>query len=759
MKNNVKKLICVITSSALLLAGLGMHTFAKEITIKLDGETVECPTPARIENGSTMVPMRAIFEALGMKVEWNNETQTVTATKGDKVITLTIGEYSLNCNGESVELNVAPFVENGSTMVPVRAVSESVDATVKWNSFMKQVEIITEGLEIDPDAWKENTGTINLTDLSVTGLGAYVEDNVVYITDGGDFEVTGENENAMIYVNAIEKVKLRLSGIKLTNPDGPAIFFDNTEKAFITISKGTENYITDGQDYNVEAKAAIFANDDIEIKGAGTLNVVSKSNHAIASDDDIKIEEGTIILTSNEKDGIHANNTIKVTGGSLNITAKGDGIQSEEDILVEGGEINIVTNGTVTDGTGDMGNMGGFGGRGGQMRQQTQPVAGGENNAGEQMPRNNTNVENMMPPQGMEQTGEMFKGDRGGQMRQQGMENQTIPENMENMTPPQGMGNQTSPQGMGNIPPQGMENMMPQGNMGGFGQPEAEEAQDTTSTSKGIKAETDITISGGVINVNSADDAMHCGGTVTVSGGEVTLNSNGGKGISSHGILTINDGTINVTKATEGLESKADFIINGGTISVTASDDGINAGGTGGRDTSANSGHDLTINNGTIYVNASGDGVDANGAITINGGSIVVDGPTNNGNGALDAGSSIEMNAGTLIAVGASGMAEVPGGKSAQPSLQVITTSNMTKGTAITITNSSGETIYSYTVTKSGNSIVFSSDKLKLGETYTVKAGEEEYTVTLSSVITTNGKTSNGGFGGGQMGGRGQKTW
>lgn len=754
---NIKKIVSVGVLSAVLLTSIGIHGYAQEVTVKIDEQKLECPVAATIKNGSTMVPMRAIFEALDMDVEWNDEEKSVTATNGEDTIKLTIGEKTMKVNGEEIELNSAPYIENGSTMVPVRAVSESVEATVEWNGDDYEVNITTAEYEENKDKWKENTGTINLDSMTVTGNGITVDGNVILITEGGDFEVTGENENAMIHVNTKYKVKLRLNGVKLTNPTGPAIFFENTNKSFITISKGSENYITDGAEYSVDAKAAIFSNDDLEIKGEGTLYVTSKAHHGIASDDDVKIEEGTVIISAEEKDGIHANNTIKIQGGDITITAKGDGIQSEEDVVIEGGEIDITTTGTVSDNRGGMeGGFGGMmGGKGNKTHQKQTAESGNTEQAqSEMMPRGGMSMGRGEPmeaatmPQG---EGNMTPPDGMGNMQHHQGEGNMTPEGMGNMQPPQGEGNM-QPEGMGNMqPPQGDGNMQ-----GGFGQPmgdaQTAETEDTASSTRGIKAETDITISGGSIKINSNDDAIHCAATVTINGGELNLTSNSGKGISSHGDLVINDGVLTVNKATEGLESKANFTVNGGTISVTASDDGFNAGGTGARDVGAGTGHDLVINGGTIYVNASADGLDANGSIVINGGDIIVDGPTNNGNGALDSGASITVNGGTLIALGASGMAEAPGNNSTQPSFRLNTSSNFNNGTPITITNAKGEVIYSYTAVKSGNSIVFSSDKLTVGETYTVKVGEEEHSVTLTSVST-------GGGAGGMMGGGGRRGW
>jgi hypothetical protein len=222
---------------------------------------------------------------------------------------------------------------------------------------------IAAGLrEPDEDAWKSNLGTINLLGTSITysGTGISVSGTTATITAGGDYTVTGTLTNGMIVVNTTDKAKLRLSGVNITNSGGPAIFISNADKAFITITDGTVNYLSDGSSYSVEAKAALFSNDTLEIKGSGTLYVSGNYKHAIASDDNIIIENGTLIIQKSVKDGIHANNNVTINGGNLTITSTSDGIQSEGDIVVNDGTITVsagddglvaATNFTINGGT------------------------------------------------------------------------------------------------------------------------------------------------------------------------------------------------------------------------------------------------------------------------------------------------------------------------------------------------------------------------------------------------------------------------
>lgn len=171
---------------------------------------------------------------------------------------------------------------------------------------------------------------------------------------------------------------------------------------------------------------------------------------------------------------------------------------------------------------------------------------------------------------------------------------------------------------------------------------------------KGIKAGSlGVTECG--LTVVSEDDAIRVSGEAVVSGGSFDLSSLKGKGISADGDLTVNDGVLTVRQSTEGLESKAILTVNGGYLSVTSSDDGLNAGGTDGV-------HTIKINGGFTLVNAEGDGLDSNGDIIMNGGTVIVFGPTHDRDGALDCGEGhkITVSGGTLLALGNAAMAQKP---------------------------------------------------------------------------------------------------
>lgn len=259
----------------------------------------------------------------------------------------------------------------------------------------------------------------------------------------------------------------------------------------------------------------------------------------------------------------------------------------------------------------------------------------------------------------------------------------------------------------------------------------------TTNEEKGI-----ITITDGKIKINSIGDAIQSINTITITGAtfDITTTSSdvSSKGIKATNNIVIKNGTININKSYEGIEGSY-ITINNGDIKVISSDDGINV--SGGNDNESDmfavSDGILTINGGKLYVNSSGDGLDSNGSIKITGGTTYVDGPTNNGNGALDYNGSMEITGGTIIAVGSSGMAQNASNSNQASLLINLTTSYSSSFTIGYIT---------YTPKKSYNSIMISSDKLKVGETYNlVIDGTNIESITLNDTITSIGNTSMGG--------------
>ena len=114
---------------------------SNDISVILNDKKLEFSQSPVIENGTTLVPMRAIFEAMGAEVNWDGETKTVTSSKDNTSIKLTVDSNSAEVNGSNVSLAVPAKIVNGSTMVPLRFVSESLGAEVSWDGETKTVSI------------------------------------------------------------------------------------------------------------------------------------------------------------------------------------------------------------------------------------------------------------------------------------------------------------------------------------------------------------------------------------------------------------------------------------------------------------------------------------------------------------------------------------------------------------------------------------------------------------------------------------------
>lgn len=113
------------------------------VTVTINGNFVTFDQSPIIINGCTLVPVRAIFEALGTTVEWDEDTQTVTSKRGNVTITLTIGSNIMYKNGTPITLDVPAQIVSDRTLVPVRAIAEAFDCNVDWNDNTQTV-IITE---------------------------------------------------------------------------------------------------------------------------------------------------------------------------------------------------------------------------------------------------------------------------------------------------------------------------------------------------------------------------------------------------------------------------------------------------------------------------------------------------------------------------------------------------------------------------------------------------------------------------------------
>lgn len=346
---------------------------------------------------------------------------------------------------------------------------------------------------------------------------------------------------------------------------------------------------------------------------------------------------GTLNVNANANDGITSEDKLKITGGVLNITSADDGLVGKDAVLIKDGTVHITASGNGIKST-----------------------------------KSETDK------------GYVYIG--GGTV---------------NITAEQdGIQAETSvliSAGEVNVTAGGSANGEQKTGNAMFGGAQSTTTDETLST-KGIKAEAALDITGGTVTVDSADDSLHSNDSMTVSGGGITVKS-GDDGLHADNTLTIEDGTIVVEESCEGLEA-IDLTINGGTIDVTASDDGLNA---------------------------AGSAVDGDGVFAINGG--------------------------VVLGTGSSGMLKTPTTDSEQNTISVSCTGSA--GDTVEVKGADGNTLVSAVAPKNFTNVTFSTPDITEGETYTVYVnGTEAASETCSGVVS--GATGMGSFGGdpGNMGGR-----
>ena len=301
----------------------------------------------------------------------------------------------------------------------------------------------------------------------------------------------------------------------------------------------------------------------------------------------------------------------------------------------------------------------------------------------------------------------------------------------------------------------------------------------TTAKKHGIAANDFINVSGATLNLTADEDGIHSDnednvllGNVYLVNTNITINA-GDDGINASNTLLIDEGaTIDIQKSEEGLEARLIHQVSG-TITVKSSDDGLNA-----KDWTLESSETqgpgqqtktvkaeaanaknldqagdvkIVIDGGTLTVDAEGDGLDANGSIEINGGAIVVNGPTSGANAALDYDDNAKLNGGTVLFVDNGQMTMGFGSDSSQAFLMASVQG--TPGATVEVVDSSDKTVASLKASKSFSTILISSPEIKEGEKYTIKVGSNSTTATASKqAANISGGPGQGGPGGGQPG-------
>lgn len=328
---------------------------------------------------------------------------------------------------------------------------------------------------------------------------------------------------------------------------------------------------------------------------------------------------------------------------------------------------------------------------------------------------------------------------------------------------------------------------------------------EVSAANTGIKGKDYVDILDGTVTVTASQDGIKATndsdgnrGWVRLSGGIVNISA-GDDGFKAERVVEISGGTLNITQANEGIEAQYINILDG-TVNVTSSDDGINAsystttttdsttatstnqsaqnrqnsapqvpsgsagqasaggqapsgtmgqpqagGGMGGGGTFEVVDATINISGGTVTVNANGDGIDSNGTPTLSGGTLIVNGPFTGGNASLDTNGDLLLNGTTVTAANSGDMFEAPSTNSTSGYVKISNVSNLSSGTTVQVTDSSGNVVANYKVTNSSTALILvSRSKITKGESCTVYTTTDS--VDASSTTLASNATSLGSF-------------
>ncbi len=281
---------------------------------------------------------------------------------------------------------------------------------------------------------------------------------------------------------------------------------------------------------------------------------------------------------------------------------------------------------------------------------------------------------------------------------------------------------------------------------------DTQSASADTVSRKGIKAETDLTILGGSLVLNTEDDGLHANGSVTVAGGSAAISS-GDDGIHADKDMTVSGGTVQILQSYEGIEGE-NVRISGGVTTILASDDGVNAAGGTTAGNSSRGGFDHTassslieVSGGEVYVTAGGDGLDSNGGIRITGGTIGVCARSSTGEGPVDFNGTGTMEGGTLI-IATTGTGRT--GLSGQTVMSVPIRS-ASAGEAVSVYDAYGKVIACFAPQSTFDTLMLASSSLREGDQLEIRSGTQ--TVYSGSMQDTQsapgagGDDGRGGFG------------
>ena len=661
----------------------------------------------------------------------------------------------------------------------------------------------------DADNYKtEITGAFTIT----SGDGTSVTQNgsVYTITQAGEYTVSGLLSEGQIVVDAADdaEVTITLNGTSITCSTGSPIYIKNADNVKIKSEENTYNCVVDvrekaSDDASDDAgNAAIYATCDLKFVGKGALSVTGNYNNGIQSKDDLSIknvtikvtavnnaikgndavdiESGEIIAISKKDDGIKTSNSslsskgkqkgiVTISGGNIDVYAACDGIDAAYGVDVSGdGNLNIYTD-TYSEYSEEVTDSSTTNTSSSNSGNSSSNSSGSSKSSASASMMSYTTDGTSTSDISAAYTINTSSDNSSGITLTADTNNQ----NNGNMGTPPDMNNNQNDGSMGTPPDMNnSQNSSDSNNNSGFGggfgggnngnkpgdmNNSSDNSTKKSYSTKGIKADSEITISGATINISSTDDGIHANsdsgvletgedgkGVITVSGGSITI-STGDDGIHADKELDVTDGYINVVTSYEGLEAMT-LNISGGKVYVYATDDGLNACTGDGSTTPL-----INITGGYVDVTtASGDtdGIDSNGNYTQSDGMVLVKGGSSSGqvSGSIDVDGTVTVTGGICVALG--GVCETPENSA---NAYVFSSLSFNAG-SYSLKDASGNEVLSFTLTESYSNGWICASALTTGTEYTLYC-DGNSVANWTQTSGTMGATNTGGFGGGFEGG------
>lgn len=191
----MKKIICLIL---IVVLSIQFVVFAdKPISVTLNGEKLSFDVEPALIGGRTMVPIRAIFEAMGAIVQWDNDTQSAICTKGDIEVKMTIASPTIYINNQASKMDTSPVVINGRTLAPARFVAESFGYKVDWDNENYIVKITSTDVKNQED---NNEFAIDILDKSAGSFYIPYQSGLPELSTKYGVEFQPDSESEVIYI-------------------------------------------------------------------------------------------------------------------------------------------------------------------------------------------------------------------------------------------------------------------------------------------------------------------------------------------------------------------------------------------------------------------------------------------------------------------------------------------------------------------------------------------------------------------------------